>query len=411
MKVRQLDFYFFVIFFLFLGSIFLPNLDIGFLSIRVSDILAIMILPLLFFFLFEKIKLTKSSVIFLFFIFSAFLSLFYSYNYLNVPNSIRDLNEILRYIILFQVLFIVSNINYKKIHFALEVYFSKTYFIFFIFGLLQYFVAYRIPVYILKLWGGEAHVATLLNSNLHRIFITGSDPNIGAVIASLYSFYFFTKYIFAKKARYVIKCFMMLIVIVMTSSRTTIIGIFVVYLFYIFTSKVIKLKYKIISFIVGIILSLLIFFNTPYLYHGMISLVNGTNNSILVRLSNFIEAINLFEQSPVFGWGPAKLIHRTVVDGEYFLILRRYGIVGSFYFLYFYIYCLKLSKKNINNEIGLFFYFFVRLGLFIMLTNNLLSGYQLGIPFMLLLANLESYKKYTKKELNCKYLSYYNSSL
>ena len=92
----------------------------------------------------------------------------------------------------------------------------------------------------------------------------------------------------------------------------------------------------------GIIIFVFIFFNTPYLYLGVSSLLNGTNNSVLVRLSNFIESIELFQQSPILGWGPAKIIHKTIADGEYFLILRRYGILGIFTFMSFVFYSLKI---------------------------------------------------------------------
>ena len=65
-----------------------------------------------------------------------------------------------------------------------------------------------------------------------------------------------------------------------------------------------------------------------YLSGGLTTFVKGENNSMLIRYVNWFDAWNLFKQSPLFGWGPAKSVHETIVDGEHFLLLRRYGLIG-----------------------------------------------------------------------------------
>lgn len=394
LKTKYLNLQSLIVLFLIAGAIILPSINLGFISLRLSDLISLILLPCVFSFCLLKLTISKSSKLFLLFIFSTCISLFNSYFFLNVPFSIRDINEILRYIILLFVLFYASSISYDKIVKICDLFFAKTYLFLFIFGFFQKFFYAYLPTNILKLWGGDIHVDTLLSSSLHRIFITGSDPNIGAVIAALYMFYFYSKFYNTKNRIYIIRLLLMLILIVFTSSRTILVGVFFVFLFHTFVYSKIKISKKIVIFLFCIVIFTIIFFNTPYLYLGVSSLLKGTNNSVLVRLSNFLESIELFKQSPIFGWGPAKVIHKTVADGEYFLILRRYGSFGVFSFLLFIIYSLKISKKYIDTEFGLIFFLYVRLGLFVMITNNLLSGYQLGVPFVVLLGGLESYKRY-----------------
>ena len=98
----------------------------------------------------------------------------------------------------------------------------------------------------------------------------------------------------------------------------------------------------------------------------------------------------------------AKAIHTTVVDGEYFLLLRRYGIIGLFFVISFcikssYAAFLKINKKNnllpadyrvIHNTFVLY-----SLSIFIiMITNCVFSGYQLVVSYLILLAFFEKTK-------------------
>jgi len=52
-----------------------------------------------------------------------------------------------------------------------------------------------------------------------------------------------------------------------------------------------------------------------------------------VRLSKWNEALGIWKESMIFGWGPGKAGMRTVVDNEWILLLRRYGVVGLTVFL------------------------------------------------------------------------------
>ena len=65
-----------------------------------------------------------------------------------------------------------------------------------------------------------------------------------------------------------------------------------------------------------------------YLTVGFSTFQSGENTSMLIRYLRWKEAFELFLKSPILGWGPAKSIHTTIVDGEHFMLLRRYGLLG-----------------------------------------------------------------------------------
>lgn len=57
----------------------------------------------------------------------------------------------------------------------------------------------------------------------------------------------------------------------------------------------------------------------------------------------------LWRESPVFGWGPGKATMTTIVDNEWLLLLRRYGIVGMSIFIFWFVSIyFRLSKIRRN---------------------------------------------------------------
>ena len=77
---------------------------------------------------------------------------------------------------------------------------------------------------------------------------------------------------------------------------------------------------------------------------------------MLLRYQQWADAINLFKQSPIIGWGPAKAIHTTIVDSEHLLLLRRYGILGYSFcnFIFGFIWVLFRNEKDKFSSMDLF---------------------------------------------------------
>jgi len=119
---------------------------------------------------------------------------------------------------------------------------------------------------------------------------------------------------------------------------------------------------------------------------------------MIIRYQLWTDALNLFLQSPFFGWGPAKAIHTTIVDGEHFMLLRRYGIIGYLLIIYLllgYSLVFLKNKKKISYvggriEMLAFTSFFTCLVIFvIMITNNFFSGYQLMPLYVVMITLVE----------------------
>jgi O-antigen ligase len=69
-------------------------------------------------------------------------------------------------------------------------------------------------------------------------------------------------------------------------------------------------------------------------------------NDVGARRERWERNWKIFQESPVLGWGPGKSEQETVVDNEYLLYMRRYGVVGLLTLFLFYgqifCFCRKL---------------------------------------------------------------------
>jgi O-antigen ligase len=143
--------------------------------------------------------------------------------------------------------------------------------------------------------------------------------------------------------------------------------------------------YKIISFFIGfaVIVYILPYFH--YIYVGFQLLMEGQNDSFNRRLEKIEGAYILFQQSKLFGWGIAKSIHITVVDSDYLLILRRFGLTGFLLIFSFIIYPFFLK----NNENDPFITALKFLGIafaIIMTSNSVFHSYQAITAFIVLVS-------------------------
>jgi O-antigen ligase len=60
--------------------------------------------------------------------------------------------------------------------------------------------------------------------------------------------------------------------------------------------------------------------------------------------------LELWQQSYLLGWGPAKASMDVTVDNEWLLLLRRYGIVGLLVFLFFIAFVGLSHIRKINSD-------------------------------------------------------------
>jgi len=368
------------------------------MTFRVGDFIILMILPILFFF---KPKLYKNPILV-----SLLLSLFFiifssvhGYIVLNVAFSVRDINEIFRLskpLILIVLLtrcdsrYLVNKVNNLIPILSLFL---------IILAFLEYFNPGGLALMVGSLYAKANHLQFMISGN-RRIVLSGTDPNVGAAIAALFFLFNFFKIVIYKKKIYIVSTFLFLIIIMMTSSRTIFLALAVFLFIFLLTSKSVKFVYKFIL-VLGIVgFAILLYDKFEYISKGFPMALKAENQSLLVRFESWRDAWDIFLKSPLFGWGIAKSTMTTIVDGEYFLLLRRYGILGTFTILlsiflmpfWNYISIKKSSNKQINLLQGVCGGYIIVIA-FIMITGVFYSGYQLFLPFVFISTILYMEKK------------------
>lgn len=223
----------------------------------------------------------------------------------------------------------------------------------------------------------SSHIDSVISG--YRITLTGSDPNIGGVIACFFGIYYFSLYSIYRRFWYLIIFILFFYLCFSTQSRTALIaflfGLSFYYFFY-FRGWLL-LKVISLSFAVALVVFLVFYLDLSYIYIGIQSALEGKNNSLNVRFENIYLAVQRFMESPVFGVGPAKSSFDTIIDSEYALIIQRYGLVGILIFSAYIIYLVRLALRNLNSHWGVCLFVFLLMSILVMITNNIFSGYQL----------------------------------
>lgn len=218
-----------------------------------------------------------------------------------------------------------------------------------------------------------------LDSLEHRITLTGSNPNVGGVIACFYSIFFFSLYSVYRRSSHLFFFIVFFYLCFMTQSRTALIAVsFGVGVYYfLFFKQFFLFKALVAAASIFTVVFLAFYLDLSYIYLGFRYALEGTNNSLNVRFENLYFALQRFIESPFFGVGPAKSTFETTIDSEYALIIQRYGALGVFIFLCYIIYLFRLSFRNVNCHWGISLMIFTLMSTVVMITNNIFSGYQL----------------------------------
>lgn len=398
----------FILLMVVMGSLVIPIVPVSNLGLRVSDIIILTIIPLLLLFK-PSFSLSLFFKLYLGFIVVIMISTLHGYVRLGVPYSFSDINELIRMAMPLTVISAVFICDQDKLLNLMHKFLIYGAMYYIIIGLVQFINPFGLGYTIASWYSSGVHLESYLESDSARLFVTGTDPNVGAVIGSIFLFYNLNYFLFIRKPQYLVQSIFLLIIILLTASRTTILGIlFSILLMFLF-KRGIHLYVKILSLLTFATIGILIVPEIQYITVGIESVFRGENASINIRLENFKDAYELFIQSPLFGWGPAKSIHTTVVDGEYLLLLRRYGVVGTFIAIWYLLYTYIYIKRNIMTSfqfskkayiLGQSLLSFLIVVSVVMLTNNFISGYQLFIPYTVLsslvIFRLQNYKKRRK---------------
>ncbi|ABV66951.1 conserved hypothetical protein [Aliarcobacter butzleri RM4018] len=378
--------------FLFIAiSIFFipPILNINNIYFRIDDIVILFILPFTILLFYKELTISIYVKILSTIFLSMLFSTLYGYIVLDVPFNMRDVNELIRMLkplLLFSFLLLIDKDIYKEILFK----FLILAMIFFIFvGLSESLKIPYLNDFFINIYSSE------FQNGVGRINATTLNPNDGAVITLFFLFFSISMLITYRKYYYMISSILLIYILLNTGSRTAfLIAIVFFLLFFIFT-KAISVKNKIIL-LIFIFIGLISIY--PYMssyINRILTLLNAIqlkDASLNIRFGLWKDALEIFYQSKIFGWGVAKGIHDTVVDGEHFILLRRYGLIGFSLVILAMIYPLYVIKQRIrinqldSKEKVLYYTLFAYLGsgLFVMFTNNFFTHYILVFPYILI---------------------------
>jgi len=376
-----------------IGSSFIPKVSIG-IDIYIVTIIPIVLLVLLIISRNMILSLNKYVYLYSLLLLTMFISIVYSYIFLNVPPIYRDFMEWLKYLQFLPYFLVIGYVNYGCLMRTLNKYVKFIS----IFILVVIFFEYTDLFTIGHLIGGiytppDGNHFTAMFSSTNRLVGTGGDPNIGAMIISFFLVFNINDYFQTKSVSKLIFSILLLFSVLLTQSRTVLIGLFGASLFVLFIVSRSNIFFKLLYLISIIIIIYSVFnlFEFNYIKVGIESVLQGQNNSLNERLENYRLAIERFQESPFFGIGPAKAITNTVIDGEYALIIQRYGLIGSLMFIILFISVFRdlLKIIKINSEVIILLIYII-LCLFFMFTNNVLAGYQIGgfVILIIIIINL-----------------------
>lgn len=301
----------------------------------------------------------RSMIWFVLFGFSICVSITFSALVLDYRPLLQDWFELLKIVQYFLIFALIVGMDirktdYKKIYlwslaiFALAVFF----------GFAQYLNLFDINRIIVPYYTTTQLKGLLVHK---RIIGTTANPNEFAALLVIGSSLALSGFLYLKEKtlRYTsIICFILFtLATALTLSRTGLViqivaCVFILFCHYLF--HLVRLK-KIRGFIVVVVVLLLIIVLIVWLAPEKfyIRMTSGLNiigdNSWQLRMGRWGEALNLWRQSPFFGWGPGKKTMTTIVDNEWLLLLRRYGVLGvsvfTLWFGGFFAVLVKLARS------------------------------------------------------------------
>ena len=201
----------------------------------------------------------------------------------------------------------------------------------------------------------QSHLDNLVNANPPRILGTFDNPNVMGIVSVLILSLFVTWFYFQRNDRLKAGILFVLIGLTikltfMTISRTALLATATVLAFLSLWAMFNFHWKKEILIKVGLllVLTLTIFATSPRNFTSRMHEATdlGKSTSAQGHFMRAGSALKFIEQSPILGWGTAKSNMTTLVDDEYVLITRRYGIVGLLMYLWLFIRPAKAALRR-----------------------------------------------------------------
>jgi O-antigen ligase len=275
---------------------------------------------------------------------SIVVSMAYSNLFMNHPIIGRDLWELFKLILYYLIFSLVANLQINTED-------MRRYYLFIIliflisafFGFLQY-INFASINQIMSPYYAPTQMRGLLVHK--RITGTTANPNEFGALMVLASSLALSGGLTIEGKRLRILCWLTLPVfwtaLLLTLSRTSLvsglISMIIILLLFIRVKKItLKVKFKrllifLLLVCVAIIFALELMPERSLWRFSQIFTFEEAS-SWVARVENWETHFTFWKESPWFGWGPGKETMGTVVDNEWLLILRRYGLIGTIAFI------------------------------------------------------------------------------
>lgn len=295
---------------------------------------------------------------------AVFLSIAHAALFLDYHPVLNDWFELLKPVQYILILLLAANLNirdgdFRKIYIAVLIIFSLSV----LFGFAQYLNLFNMNNTIMPHYTKTQLIGLLRHQ---RILGTTANPNEFAALMVMAGAFALSGFLYLKKRLMRIvsaACFAAFSAgVMLTLSRTGLVVYLIScsfvflwkYPFYL--ARLRKMRGFVIMIIVMAVIFLAVFQFAPDMFFVRMEsgLVLEADRSWQIRMARWDDALAIWQQSPVFGWGPGKGTMTTIVDSEWLLLLRRYGIFGvtifMFWFAGIFSALVKLSGRKMQDE-------------------------------------------------------------
>lgn len=407
-KINFPLFYALLFYLIFITNILLPPINLGFIFyFRFVDFIIPFAILLI---IIDKNRIIPRSFVF-FIILSVWVAISMLINHNNVATN--DLYEFYK-IFKFAVIAIIALSYFKHFENHFDLFIKITFVVLLVLNLFQYYNIFHFHDLVEPFYDPSCiHWASFGKNSLggpgaKRMLGTGGNPNNNALIFLFYYCWFlfsmFHKNLKNLKWHNWLFLILSILAIILCQSRTALAIILVITIIYFISyHKPIKYMFIIIASTIFIMLFLdLISPESISYFSGFFKNVTvegeeylAANQSVRGRLDTWKLLLKMWSEKPIVGYGPYKNFFYSMKlysENEYILYLWRYGIIGFFLYIYWYLFpVVKLENKKIKLSINPFYLLF---GLSLMaaaLTNNpithpmisvllaISAGYQLAL--------------------------------
>jgi len=331
---------------LIISSILLPPARIpgSFPDVRIEEFVIYLFFPILLFYI-KPLEISDIKNLLLAMILYAgciFVSIFHSVYFLGIHSGLKDFFEIAKIGKYVLILLVIYNLDltYDQLRKLFYIILGSIV-VSAIIGFFEYFSILSFdkvvaPLYAeSQLWSVNMRMlGTYSNPNSY-----GATLNIGCVLAALLIFYSSKQS--TRLISYLLLGFLLWSV-TLTGSRTATVTVICSLILLAYLNRKQFNRSWLGVFLFFFFLSIIMALSFSGLTHKVAARYKSgidlaTDQSWLMRLMVWKYNLLAFINSPVWGWGPAKYVITGIVDNEYILTLRRYGIIGFIPYIFIYL--------------------------------------------------------------------------